>query len=54
MCLGNICRSATAEEIMRTYVRKAGLADRIEIDSAGKSSSHRNVHSEVSTHKDGK
>lgn len=41
VCLGNICRSATAEEVMRTYVRKACLADRIEIDSAGVSAYHK-------------
>lgn len=41
MCLGNICRSATAEEVMSTYVRKAGLAEQIEIDSAGISAYHK-------------
>lgn len=25
VCLGNICRSSSAEEIMRTYLRKAGM-----------------------------
>src|SRR5262245_12608956 len=35
VCLGNICRSPTAEGIMRVLVSEAGLADRIEIDSAG-------------------
>ena len=25
VCLGNICRSSAAEEIMRTLVRRAGL-----------------------------
>jgi protein-tyrosine phosphatase len=33
--MGNICRSPTAEGVMRALVRDAGLEDRIEIDSAG-------------------
>ena len=35
VCLGNICRSPTAEAVMRDLVDQRGLADRIEIDSAG-------------------
>jgi protein-tyrosine phosphatase len=35
VCLGNICRSPTAEGVMRRLVREAGLENRIEIDSAG-------------------
>jgi protein-tyrosine phosphatase len=35
VCMGNICRSPTAEGVMRSLVREHGLADRIEIDSAG-------------------
>jgi protein-tyrosine phosphatase len=35
VCLGNICRSPTAEGTMRTLVREAGLEDQIELDSAG-------------------
>ncbi|HEX8205452.1 MAG TPA: low molecular weight protein-tyrosine-phosphatase [Solirubrobacteraceae bacterium] len=35
VCLGNICRSPTAEGVMRHLVREAGLEDEIEIDSAG-------------------
>ena len=35
ICLGNICRSVAAEEVFRTVVRKRGLADCFEIDSAG-------------------
>ena len=35
VCLGNICRSPTAEGAMRTLVREAGLQERIELDSAG-------------------
>jgi len=35
VCLGNICRSPTAEGVMRKIVRDEGLEDQIEIDSAG-------------------
>ena len=35
VCLGNICRSPTAEGVMRKLVADEGLADRVEIDSAG-------------------
>ena len=35
VCLGNICRSPTAEGVMRSLVRKAGLADSVHVDSAG-------------------
>ena len=35
VCLGNICRSATADEVMRTLLRKEGLDKEIEVDSAG-------------------
>lgn len=35
VCMGNICRSPTAEAVFRHYVEKAGLEDRILIDSAG-------------------
>lgn len=35
VCLGNICRSPTAEGVMRGLVREAGLEDEIEVDSAG-------------------
>ncbi len=35
VCLGNICRSPMAEAIFRHQVKEAGLADKIEIDSAG-------------------
>jgi protein-tyrosine phosphatase len=35
VCLGNICRSPTAEGVMRALVRDAGLEHRIELDSAG-------------------
>lgn len=35
VCLGNICRSPSAEAVMRGLVEERGLADTIEIDSAG-------------------
>lgn len=40
VCLGNICRSPSAEGIMNHLVREAGLSDRIICDSAGTSSYH--------------
>ena len=40
VCLGNICRSAAAEEIMRTYLKREGLDKEIEVDSAGISGYH--------------
>ena len=35
VCMGNICRSPTAEAVFRRTVDKAGLGDTIECDSAG-------------------
>ncbi|MBH9578234.1 low molecular weight protein-tyrosine-phosphatase [Inhella proteolytica] len=35
ICMGNICRSPTAEGVFRAQVQAAGLAQHIEIDSAG-------------------
>ncbi len=40
VCLGNICRSPTAEAMLRLKVRQAGLDDRIEVDSAGTADYH--------------
>jgi protein-tyrosine phosphatase len=40
VCLGNICRSPTAEGVMRALVREACLEDRIELESAGTGSWH--------------
>lgn len=40
VCLGNICRSPTAEGVFRRYVEQAGLSDKISIDSAGTSDWH--------------
>ena len=35
VCLGNICRSPTAEGVMRELVREAGLEPHVALDSAG-------------------
>ncbi len=40
VCLGNICRSPTAEGIFVHLVRQAGLSDHIEIASAGTAAYH--------------
>lgn len=40
VCLGNICRSPTAEGVFRALVETRGLADSIHIDSAGTSNWH--------------
>src|SRR5262249_3012868 len=40
VCLGNICRSPTAEGVMRHVVEEAGMQDEIELDSAGTGSWH--------------
>jgi len=40
VCLGNICRSPTAEAVMRHMVGEAGLTGRIDIDSAGTGNWH--------------
>ncbi|CAN1208941.1 low molecular weight protein-tyrosine-phosphatase [Tumidithrix helvetica PCC 7403] len=40
VCLGNICRSPSAENIMNHLVEKAGLSDRITCDSAGTAGYH--------------
>jgi protein-tyrosine phosphatase len=35
VCMGNICRSPTAEGVLRHVVAQAGLQDAIHVDSAG-------------------
>jgi protein-tyrosine phosphatase len=35
VCMGNICRSPTAEAVMRHELGEAGLADAVQVDSAG-------------------
>lgn len=40
VCLGNICRSPTAEAVLRHKLAEAGLADQVEVDSAGTHAYH--------------
>lgn len=35
VCMGNICRSPTAEGVLRYYIKINGLDDKVEVDSAG-------------------
>jgi len=40
VCMGNICRSPTAEGVFRHHVNESGLGDRIVADSAGTHAYH--------------
>src|SRR3954447_1382471 len=40
VCLGNICRSPTAEGVFRQYLKEAGLENRVLVDSAGTGDYH--------------
>jgi len=40
VCMGNICRSPTAEGVLRHKLREAGLADSVTVDSAGTHAYH--------------
>lgn len=40
VCMGNICRSPTAEGVLRAKIAQAGLAEHVHIDSAGTHSYH--------------
>jgi protein-tyrosine phosphatase len=40
VCLGNICRSPTAEGVMRALIEREGLADAIKLESAGTGAWH--------------
>lgn len=35
VCMGNICRSPTAEAVLRHKLRSAGLHEQVKVDSAG-------------------
>lgn len=35
VCMGNICRSPTAEGVLRHFIRLNNLGDKVEVDSAG-------------------
>jgi protein-tyrosine phosphatase len=40
VCMGNICRSPTAEGVLRHRLQAAGLAESVQVDSAGTHSYH--------------
>lgn len=40
VCLGNICRSPTAQAVFETQVRQAGLQNSIRVDSCGTAAYH--------------
>jgi protein-tyrosine phosphatase len=40
VCMGNICRSPTAEGVFRHFVNEAGLGEEIIVDSAGTHAYH--------------
>ena len=40
LCLGNICRSPTAEGVLRARAQARGVSDRLVIDSAGTAGYH--------------
>ena len=42
VCMGNICRSPTAEGVFRHFVDEAGLTDKVSVDSAGTHAYHTN------------
>lgn len=49
VCMGNICRSPMAEAVFQDMVNKAGLSDKITVDSAGTGSWHVGEHAHVET-----
>jgi protein-tyrosine phosphatase len=40
VCMGNICRSPTAEGVLRHRIAELGLVDKVQIDSAGTHNYH--------------
>ena len=40
VCMGNICRSPTAQGMLEKLARDSGLADRVQVDSAGTHGGH--------------
>lgn len=40
VCMGNICRSPTAEGVLRAKLQRAGLHERVVVDSAGTQGYH--------------
>ncbi|MDX3385961.1 low molecular weight phosphotyrosine protein phosphatase [Streptomyces niveiscabiei] len=49
VCTGNICRSPMAESVFRARVADAGLAGRVEVDSAGTDAWHEGEHADPRT-----
>jgi protein-tyrosine phosphatase len=41
VCMGNICRSPTAEGVLRERLQREGLGELIQVDSAGTTGMHR-------------
>ena len=50
VCLGNICRSPTAEGVMATLVKRAGKSKEIHCDSAGTGGWHEGEHADARMH----
>jgi protein-tyrosine phosphatase len=40
VCTGNICRSPTGEAVLKAKIAEVGLADRVQVDSAGTTAYH--------------
>ena len=40
VCMGNICRSPTAEGMLRKRLEEEGMADRVAVDSCGTGAWH--------------
>jgi low molecular weight protein-tyrosine phosphatase len=40
VCMGNICRSPSGEAVMNKYIKRSGLSNEIECDSAGTIAHH--------------
>lgn len=40
VCMGNICRSPTAQAVFESFVQRSGLAQAIQVDSAGTHAYH--------------
>jgi protein-tyrosine phosphatase len=49
VCMGNICRSPTAEAVFRHYVERAGMSEHFLIDSAGTHDYHIGVQPDLRT-----
>ena len=46
VCLGNICRSATAEAIMKSLLNKHGVSE-LEVDSSGTAAYHQGEYADA-------